>query len=279
MKKIKLRIGGVPEHFNLPWHLTIKSGALKEFGISATWRDFPSGTGSMAKALNNNEIDVAMLLTEGAVKAQAQGVDFEIISVYTQSPLIWGVHVPANSKLYTLEDISKAKFAISRYGSGSHLMAYLLAEQEQIILKPESFEIIHNLSGARELFKHGDNHVFLWEKFMTQPYVDQGEFRRIADLPTPWPCFVVCVRKEVYAQHQESIINMHNAVLNTAEELKTSPIAAKLIAMEYSLQISEVTEWLSITQWAQSAGIDTKLLHEVQQKLTRLGLIKAELED
>ena len=273
MKKINLRIGGVPEHFNLPWHLTIKSGALKDLGISATWTDFPSGTGSMVNALNNNEIDVAMLLTEGAIKAQAQSADFEIISVYTESPLIWGVHVPANSELYTLKDISKSKFAISRFGSGSHLMAYLLAEQEQITLKPESFEIIHNLAGARELFKHGDDHVFLWEKFMTQPYVDQGEFRRIADFPTPWPCFVVCVRKEVYSQYQESIINMLNTVLNTAEELKLSPIAAKLIAMVYSLQISEVTEWLSLTHWSKTTDIDKNILQKVHQKLSDLQLV------
>ena len=97
MKKISLRIGGVPEHFNLPWHLSINSGAIEKLGIKATWKDYPSGTGSMVNALNNNQVDVAMLLTEGAVKAKAQGSDFEIISLYTQSPLIWGVHVPANS--------------------------------------------------------------------------------------------------------------------------------------------------------------------------------------
>ena len=273
MKKISLRIGGVPEHFNLPWHLSIKSGALEKHGINATWKDYPSGTGSMVNALNNNQVDVAMLLTEGAVKAKAQGSDFEIISLYTQSPLIWGVHVPANSEINSLKDIKNAKFAISRFGSGSHLMAYVLAEQEGIKLEQENFEIIDSLAGARRLFKQGGDYVFLWEKFMTQPYVDQGEFRRIDTLPTPWPCFVVCVRKDIYAAEKESVVTMLNSVLMTAKDLKASPIAAKLIAAEYQLEENKISEWLSITHWAENAEIDTNLLQKVNQKLTDLGLI------
>ena len=273
MKKISLRIGGVPEHFNLPWHLSINSGAIEKLGIEATWKDYPSGTGSMVKALNNNEVDVAMLLTEGAIKAQAQDSDFEIISLYTQSPLMWGVHVPANSEINSLKDIKNAKFAISRFGSGSHLMAFLLAEQVGIKLELESFEIINNLAGARKLFKQGGNYVFLWEQFMTQPYVDQGEFRRIDTLPTPWPCFVVCVRKDIYAVAKVSVINMLNSVLNTANDLKSSPIAAKLIAAEYSLEESQVEEWLSITDWTKKAEIDSNLVLDVQHKLSGLGLI------
>ena len=273
MKNLKLRIGGVPEHFNLPWHLTINAGVLKNHNIDATWSDFPSGTGSMVKALNNNEVDVAMLLTEGAVKAQAQDGNFEIISIYTQSALIWGVHVPETSNLHQLEDIKHSKFAISRFGSGSHLMAYLLAEQEKIALGSDSFEIINNLAGARKLFKQGGDFVFLWEKFMTQPYVDKGEFRRIANLRTPWPCFVICVRKDLYAQAQDTILEMINAVLKTAQELNNSPIAAKLIAAEYSLKVEEVSEWLTLTEWAKNTDIEANLLQNVHDKLLSLNLI------
>ncbi|MFK8016311.1 MAG: ABC transporter substrate-binding protein, partial [Gammaproteobacteria bacterium] len=92
-----LRIGGVPEHFNLPWRLLLESGDLRRAGIDASWRDFGEGTGSMAAALDNNDIDMAMLLTEGAVAAIAKGGRFRIVSVYTKSPLIWGIHVPGAS--------------------------------------------------------------------------------------------------------------------------------------------------------------------------------------
>jgi len=54
MKKLELRIGGVPEHFNLPWRLAIESGALNDMGLSCEWQDFPSGTGSMVNAFAEN---------------------------------------------------------------------------------------------------------------------------------------------------------------------------------------------------------------------------------
>ena len=48
---IKLRIGGVPEHFNLPWHLALEARRFEALGIEVTWRDYPGGSGAMAKAL------------------------------------------------------------------------------------------------------------------------------------------------------------------------------------------------------------------------------------
>jgi TRAP-type uncharacterized transport system substrate-binding protein len=36
-----------------------------------------------------------------------------------QSPLIWGIHVAANSKYKTVSDLEDTKVAISRQGSGS----------------------------------------------------------------------------------------------------------------------------------------------------------------
>ena len=66
-----LRVGGVPEHFNAPWHTAAKAGLFAERGIDVRWTDFPGGTGAMAKALRDGELDVAILLTEGIVAAAA----------------------------------------------------------------------------------------------------------------------------------------------------------------------------------------------------------------
>ncbi len=270
----KLRIGGVPEHFNLPWKLCIESGALAEFGLDATWTDFYSGTGAMVQALNDGNIDVATLLTEGAIAALAKDdSQFELFSFYTKTPLIWGVHVPASSDIQSLDRIKDCTFAISRYGSGSHLMAYLLAESLGCELDQLNFEIIDNLDGARDLFKSGGNHVFLWEKFMTKPYVDNGEMRRLSDFPTPWSCFVTCVRKSLVKTHKNELNLLMNRVLKTAYQLKHSCLAEKLIAREYHLDIIDVRDWLATIEWQSSINLDQQLIGEVKQKLAQLSLI------
>jgi len=76
---IDLRIGGVPEHFNYPWYLTLKDKKYHEVGINLRWKDFDGGTGAMIEALNNQQIDLAVVLTEGIVKSIAEGAPLKII--------------------------------------------------------------------------------------------------------------------------------------------------------------------------------------------------------
>lgn len=123
-----VRIGGVPEHFNLAWYLTLKNSEYKKEGINLRWKDYFGGTGQMCKALRDNEIDLAVILTEGIVKDIIAGNKCKIVQVFVESPLIWGIHVAHNSAFQSIDDLKSKKAAISRYGSGSHLMAYINAQ-------------------------------------------------------------------------------------------------------------------------------------------------------
>ena len=67
-----VRIGGVPEHFNYPWYIGLKTKAFKNIGVDLRWIDCPGGTGEMTQALKENKIDMAVVLTEGIVKAIAE---------------------------------------------------------------------------------------------------------------------------------------------------------------------------------------------------------------
>ncbi len=146
MKKVK--IIGVPEHFNLPWHLAIEEGAFKSRGIDLEWTDIHEGTGRMAQMLADEETDLAIILTEGIVKSITDGNPSKIAQTYISSPLLWGIHVAANSNFNSIADIKNTSAAISRYGSGSHLMAYVHAKQQNWNTKDLEFKIINNLSGA-----------------------------------------------------------------------------------------------------------------------------------
>ena len=43
-------------------------GLFAAAGVDVEWTDYPGGTGAMTKALNDNEIDVALLLTGEEVR-------------------------------------------------------------------------------------------------------------------------------------------------------------------------------------------------------------------
>ena len=87
---LRLKIGGVPEHFNLPWRLAIEEGRFRKEGIQLHWSDMGGGTGQMIRGLETGSIDIAVLLTEGVTKAILQGLDAKIIQVYVTTPLHWG---------------------------------------------------------------------------------------------------------------------------------------------------------------------------------------------
>ena len=183
--------------------------------------------------------------------------------------MIWGIHVAANSKYNVLADLENTKVAISRYGSGSHLMAYVNAQNQGWKTADLQFEIVNTLDGAVAALTHQKADYFMWEKFMTKPLVDSGIFRRIADCPTPWPCFVIVVRDEVLAKHPTTIAKILEIINTTTQEFKEIPSIDRTLAEKYHQKINDINDWLSVTHWSQSQ-IKEDMLNKIQNQLFEL---------
>ena len=270
MKTIK--IAGVPEHFNLPWHLAIENGDFEKENIDLQWTDVPEGTGKMCQMLRDGSTDIAVILTEGIVKDIVAGNQSKIVQVYVESPLIWGIHVAAKSDYKKLSDLENKKVAISRLGSGSQLMAYVNANNQKWKTEDLEFEIINTIDGAVESLTNGTADYFMWERFMTKPLVDKGVFRRIGDCPTPWPCFVIAVRNEVLENNPAIIAKILEVINQTTDEFKDIPSIDKTLASNYHQKIEDIQEWLSLTHWSQKP-LSEKMLNKVQNQLLELKII------
>ncbi|NMH25158.1 substrate-binding domain-containing protein [Flavobacterium solisilvae] len=270
MKTIK--IAGVPEHFNLPWQLCIENGEFESEGIDLQWTDIPEGTGKMCQMLRDGETDIAVILSEGIVKDIVSGNQSSIVQVYVESPLIWGIHVAANSKFENLSDLENTKAAISRLGSGSHLMAFVNAQNNNWNTEKLEFEIVNTIDGAVEALTSGKADYFMWERFMTKPLVDKGIFRRIADCPTPWPCFVIAVRNEILEKHPQTISRILEIINATTSEFKDIPSINRTLASKFDQKIEDINEWLSLTKWSQKP-LSEKVLNKIQNQLFDLKII------
>ncbi|MGB8705261.1 MAG: ABC transporter substrate-binding protein, partial [Gillisia sp.] len=157
-----IRVGGVPEHFNLPWHLCLEEGDFQYENIEIEWKNFPGGTGVMNSALRNGEIDVAVILTEGIVKDIIAGNPSKIVHSYVESPLIWGIHVAADSNFQSVSELKNTICAISRRGSGSELMAYVNAEKQGWDTSSLKFNVVGDINGAIEALTSNKAHYFMW---------------------------------------------------------------------------------------------------------------------
>ncbi len=275
MKSIK--VGGVPEHFNLPWHQCIEEEKFKKEGLNIIWKDFPGGTGAMTKALRNGEIDVAVILTEGITKDIISGNESKIIQTYIGSPLIWGIHVDAASEYNSTEELKNTKAAISRNGSGSHLMAYVNAENHNWVPSELDFEVVGDISGAVKALKEDKAQYFMWEHFTTKPLVDNHTFRRLADCPTPWPCFVIAARNEAIKYDCQELKLMLNILNQQTRNFKEIPNIDQTLADRYEQKPEDIRKWLSMTTWS-NEQLSQEELEGIQQKLLQLGLISKKLE-
>jgi len=267
-----LRIAGVPEHFNFPWHLCIENDEFETENIDLKWIDVPEGTGKLCQMLRNGETDIAVILTEGIVKDIIAGNPSKIVQIYVQSPLIWGIHVAAKSNYKKLADLENTKAAISRLGSGSQLMAYVNARNQGWKTDNLQFEIVNTIDGAVEALINGTADYFMWERFMTKPLVDKGVFRRIADCPTPWPCFVIAVREEILVKNPEIISKIIEIINKTTKEFKEIPSIDRTLSETYHQKTNDIQEWLSLTEWSQKP-LTEEMLNKVQNQLLELGLI------
>lgn len=274
MKRFK--IGGVPEHFNLPWRNAIEDGAFQRIGAELHWSDMTGGTGQMIKGLQAGSLDIAVLLTEGITRAILKGLDAKILNVYVKSPLCWGIHVPNDGSISNVSELAQGTFAISREGSGSHLMSYVKAQQQKWDLSHLKFNVVGDVYGGIWALNHGEADAFLWEKYTTSPFVEQGKCTLLDEVYTPWPCFVIAVKSELLLENEALLNQIIHIVQQEAFKLKTAPNAIEQFAWRYALPINQVEAWLSQTEWNYGDSIDVSDFQEVVQQLHQLGLVSSD---
>lgn len=268
-----IKIGGVPEHFNLPWHLAIEDDAFAKANIELQWQDVPEGTGKMCQALRDGDLDVACILTDGIIKDITAGNPSKILQVYVESPLLWGVHAPASLIAEDTAQLIDPKIAISRYGSGSHLMSYLLAKRHDWDPETLRFELVNTLDGAVKSLSSDQAQLFLWERYMTQPYVDQGIFKRLETIATPWPSFVIAATDQCIQEKEDALVKMLQIINKYSSDFKDIPSIDRTIASYYDLQVGDVQQWLLRTEFSDQQ-LNASTVEKVSEQFLNVGISK-----
>ncbi len=268
-----LRIGGVPEHFNLPWHLGIENQIFENEGLKVEWTVFNGGTGQMTKALRNDEIDVCVVLTEGIVADIINGNPSKLISKYLNTPLIWGVFTGAQNPINYYGEIYDKTYAISRKGSGSHLMPIVDALFKSKTIQEQQFKIIKNLDGALESLSTNQSDVFYWDKYTTKPYVDKGIFKCLGEYVTPWPCFMLAATDKVIAEKPEALQIMLKTLYFITRQFMTSIDGIEQVSKRYGQELEDVRNWFHSTEWSTNDEISFKMLENVIYTLKKSEII------
>lgn len=257
MKKCKL--AGVPELFCAPINYALQQKKFAAHQIALDFIEYGEGTGAMCRDLSLKKIDMAITLTEGIIKYQQHDPSVHIISQYVDTPLLWGIYVQKNSDFTSVHDLKNCRFAVSRLGSGSHLMATVLGTQQQWDINEMHFLPVGDINALGKNLVENKADVFLWEILTTSRYVEQYQLRLLSTIKTPWPCFQIAATDEI-SQDTALINAMCDVLFSAAHELnKNSDLAVSIIKQYYHLSQDQIIPWLKTVKWTEQKTVNPNL--------------------
>ncbi|KAB5529028.1 hypothetical protein GE09DRAFT_975106 [Coniochaeta sp. 2T2.1] len=279
-----LRIGYVPEHFSTPIHF-----AAKYFGFDAELVPFPSGTGHMITALRADEIDVGIGLTEGWVaglgKAETEGDGgYRIVGTYVETPLCWAISTGAKRpEITSVESLKGGKIGVSRIGSGSYVMGFVLADQQGWLSSslsgssPYADTVVCNtFANLRKAVNDGTADFFMWEHFTSKRYYDSGEIRRVGEIYTPWSSWkIVASTKLTTGGLDGRLIDLFKKLdKGVAYFNEHQDEAVKYISTELDYSEEDAREWLKTVKFPEKTqGVKGEVVELTVKTLQKAGVL------
>jgi len=273
----------VPEHFSTPLHF-----AQKHFGLEAQLIPFPSGTGHMITSLRAGEIDVGIGLTEGWVaglgKEDVEGDGgYRIVGTYVETPLCWAISTGPKRPFNNVADIKAGKIGISRIGSGSYVMGYVLAdEQGWLTSGSDPFENVplQTFEKLRNGVNDSTVDFFMWEHFTSKKYYDNGEIKRIGEIYTPWPSWQIVASSQVVKSSEggkdtrlEELFEKIDKGVRYFDKNHAEAVRYISTALDYSE--ADAKEWLKTVKFAgKTKGVDVKVVEKTVEVLKKAGVLK-----
>lgn len=205
------------------------------------------------------------------------------MGTYVDSPLCWAISVGASSRFNDKTELKGSRVGVSRIGSGSYVMSYVLADQHGWLSSPDKkpssssspFEVV--VLGDFKALRHGVNEgdsadFFMWEHFTTKKFYDNGELKRVGEIYTPWPSWMIAARGGDGDQRVGEMLGKLNQGVRYFLEHREEAVEHITGTMEYSREDAEA--WLgTVTFSGDVKGVDDGVVMKTIQVLKKAGVL------
>jgi len=287
MATAPLRVGFVPEHFSTPIHF-----AKKHFGLAAGLIPFPSGTGHMIAALRAGEIDVGIGLTEGWVaglgRDDVEGDGgYRLVGTYVETPLCWAISTGFDrTDIASVASLEGSRIGVSRLGSGSHVMGFVLADQ-QGWLSPTAAPtspyadtvVLHTFENLRKATIAGEADFFMWEHFTSKRYCDSREIKKVGEIYTPWSSWKIVASTKL-TEHGKPDARLGALFAKLDQGVKhfneNKEEAVKYISTALDYSEEDAREWLRTVRFPEKTqGVSEETIAGCVDVLRKAGVLFA----
>ncbi|KAL7417100.1 hypothetical protein BDY24DRAFT_376684 [Mrakia frigida] len=278
-----IRVGYVPEHFSSP----LLQLAAIDGGKTFTVVPCPAGTGEMIARLTANEIDVSIALTESLIAGIVKGSKaYKMIGSYVKTPLNWAVITGLDTKFNSIQDLRGQKAGISRIGSGSQVMAKVMADQQGWVsaagqVEEAEVEICETFKRLRESVNDGSSAYFMWEWYTTKPYLNEVRF--IGSVPTPWPSWAIAASTSFLSSSPDAkatlrtfLSSLEAKVVEFDSPEKREKDDVDFVMKEFGYPEEDVKAWLgTVGYFSKLEGMDEEMVRKTLATLEKAGVVKA----
>ncbi|KAJ3836991.1 hypothetical protein F5878DRAFT_652807 [Lentinula raphanica] len=269
-----LRIGYVREHFSSP----LLQFAESDEGRTITLVECPSGTGQLISRLTKDEIDVAIALTDPLISGIANGSKaYKLIGSYVTTPLNWAVVTGKNSKYDKISDLEDTTIGISRLGSGSQTMAYVMGFQQGWSPETMRFQVHNDIRGLINSVNDGRTSAFMWEWFTTKPWLDSGEVRFIGSVPTPWPSWLVAAQSSTNPESLTQFLTALSSHVNAFDSVQSRETKnIEFIRSKFGYKEQDIEAWMNTVGYPQDCLVISKdVVMTTLKTLEKAGVVRS----
>lgn len=234
----------------------------------------------MVQSLESSEIDVGIGLTEGwaagLAKAQKEKrtMPYRFVGTYVESPLCWAINKgKENTTISSMADLKGKKVGVSRIGSGSYVMSFVLADQQGWLQEPSSqspspfseFVTLNNFKELRDGVNGGKADFFMWETFTSKRYHDSGEIAKVGEINTPWSSWMI-VTRDPTDRRTEDLAEKLNHGISYFNEHRDEAVDYISTELDYSKE--DADEWIKTVKFADDVrGVDPGVVKDTVDTL------------
>lgn len=209
--------------------------------------------------MQSDEIDVGIGLTEGWVAGLAKGGNkegFRIVGTYVETPLRWAISTGTKRNIKDVDNLKDTKIGVSRIGSGSYVMGFVLADTKGWLDVPGNapfkFVPLQTFAKLREAVSNEEADFFMWEHFTSKRYYDSGEIKNIGEIYTPWSSWKIVARDENDARLKDMFEKINKGI-EYFEKHKDEAVEYISTHLDYSSE--DAKEWLKTVEFAKDVRI------------------------
>jgi ABC-type nitrate/sulfonate/bicarbonate transport system substrate-binding protein len=191
----------------------------------------------------------------------------------------WAISTGASrTTINNIADLKSSKIGISRYGSGSYVMGFVLADQQGWLspnTPPFEFVPLNTFAALRDGVNSGEADFFMWEHFTSKKYYDSGEIKRVGEIYTPWSSWKIVASTSSVPADDARLQDLFQKVNQGIKYfLEHQDEAVKYISTELDYSEEDARSWLGTVRFAEDVkGVDPSVVEKTVGILQKAGVV------